>query len=85
MCSLRFENNLLTFEGVRFASMSKKTPISKLSFAFVSLALPLLDGILLYKILVLFPCTFCRPGYFTICAVQEGWMESLGGQCTPAC
>jgi hypothetical protein len=42
MCSLRFENNLLTFEGVRFASMSKKTPLSKLSFAFVSLALPLL-------------------------------------------
>jgi hypothetical protein len=42
MCSLRFENNLLTFEGVRFASISKKTPISKLSFAFVSLALPLL-------------------------------------------
>ncbi len=42
MCSLRFENNLLTFEGVRFASISKKTPLSKLSFAFVSLALPLL-------------------------------------------
>jgi hypothetical protein len=43
MCSLRFENNLLTIEGVRFASISKKTPISKLSFAFVSLALPLLS------------------------------------------
>ncbi len=43
MCSLRFENNLLTIEGVRFASISKKTPLSKLSFAFVSLALPLLD------------------------------------------
>ncbi len=42
MCSLRFENNLLTIEGIRFASISKKTPISKLSFAFVSLALPLL-------------------------------------------
>jgi hypothetical protein len=42
MCSLRFENNLLTIEGVRFASISKKTPLSKLSFAFVSLALPLL-------------------------------------------
>ncbi len=42
MCSLCFENNLLTIEGVRFASISKKTPISKLSFAFVSLALPLL-------------------------------------------
>jgi hypothetical protein len=43
MCSLRFENNLLTFEAVRFASISKKTPLSKPSFAFVSLALPLLD------------------------------------------
>ncbi len=42
MCSLRFENNLLTSEGVRFASISKKTPLSKLSFAFVSLTLPLL-------------------------------------------
>jgi hypothetical protein len=42
MCSLRFENNLLTIEDVRFASISKKTPLSKLSFAFVSLALPLL-------------------------------------------
>jgi hypothetical protein len=42
MCSLRFENNLLTIEGVCFASISKKTPLSKLSFAFVSLALPLL-------------------------------------------
>ncbi len=42
MCSLRFENNLLTSEGVRFASISKKTPLSKLSFAFVSLPLPLL-------------------------------------------
>jgi hypothetical protein len=41
MCSLRFENNLLAIEGVRFASISKKTPISKLSFAFVSLALRL--------------------------------------------
>ncbi len=42
MCSLLFENNLLSSEGVRFASISKKTPLSKLSFAFVSLALPLL-------------------------------------------
>jgi hypothetical protein len=42
MCSHCFENNLLTIEGVRFASISKKTPLSKLSFAFVSLALPLL-------------------------------------------
>jgi hypothetical protein len=45
MCSLRFENNLLSSEGVRFASISKKTPLSNLSFAFVSLALPLLLGI----------------------------------------
>jgi hypothetical protein len=36
-------HNLLTIEGVRFASISKKTPLSKLSFAFVSLALPLLN------------------------------------------
>jgi hypothetical protein len=43
MCSLCFENNFLTIEGVRFASISKKTPLSKLSGAFVSLALPLLD------------------------------------------
>ncbi len=43
MLSLRFENNLLTVEAVRFASISKKTPLSKLSFAFVSLALPLID------------------------------------------
>ncbi len=42
MCSLHFENNLLSSEGVRFASISKKTPLSKRSFAFVSLALPLL-------------------------------------------
>jgi hypothetical protein len=42
MYSLRFENNLLTIEGVRFASLAKKTPLSKLTFAFVSLALPLL-------------------------------------------
>jgi hypothetical protein len=44
MCSLRFENNLLTIEGVRFASISKKTPVSKLSFALVSLAFPLLKS-----------------------------------------
>ncbi len=42
MCSLHFENNLLSIEGVRFASISKKTLLSKLSFAYVSLALPLL-------------------------------------------
>jgi hypothetical protein len=47
MCSLRFENNLLTIESVRFASISKKTPLSKLSFAFVSLALPLLVMVVL--------------------------------------
>ncbi len=40
-----FENNLLTIKGVRFASISKKTLLSKLSFAFVSLALPLLPAI----------------------------------------
>jgi hypothetical protein len=45
MCSLRFENNFLTIEGVRFASISKKTLLSKLSFAFDSLALPLLHPI----------------------------------------
>jgi hypothetical protein len=50
MCSLRFENNLLTVEAVRFASISKKTPLSKLSFAFVSLALPLLNGYTAYVI-----------------------------------
>ena len=44
MCSLRFENNLLSSEGVLFASILKKTLLSKLSFAFISLALPLLDG-----------------------------------------
>ncbi len=48
MCSLRFENSLLTFEGVRFASISKKTPLSKLSFALVLLALPLLHMTLLH-------------------------------------
>jgi hypothetical protein len=53
MCSLRFENNLFTIEGVRFASILKKTPLSKLSFAFVSLALPLLYHTLLYEILAL--------------------------------
>ncbi len=42
MCSLRFENNLLSSEDVRFVSISKKTLLSKLLFALVSLALPLL-------------------------------------------
>ncbi len=42
LCSLRCENNFLTIECVRFASISKKTPLSKLSFAFVSISLPLL-------------------------------------------
>jgi hypothetical protein len=49
MCSLRFENNLLTIEGVLFTLIWKKTPLSKLSFAFVSLALPFLEGRLLYR------------------------------------
>jgi hypothetical protein len=42
MCSLCFKNNLLTIKAVRFALISKKTPLSKISFAFISLALPLL-------------------------------------------
>ncbi len=42
MCLLRFENNLLTIEGVRFTSILKKKPLSKLSFALISLGLPLL-------------------------------------------
>jgi len=37
MCSLRLKNNLLSSEGVRFAPISKKTPVSKLSFAFVAI------------------------------------------------
>jgi hypothetical protein len=43
MCSLRFENNYLTVECVRFASISKKKTLSKFSFAFVSISLPLLS------------------------------------------
>ncbi len=39
MCLLRFKNNLLTIEEVRFASILKKTPISKLSYAFASVAI----------------------------------------------
>jgi hypothetical protein len=42
MCSLHFENNLLSSEDVRLALISKKTLLSKFSFAFVLLALPLL-------------------------------------------
>jgi hypothetical protein len=42
ICSLLFENNLLTIEGVCVASISKKTPLLKLSFAFISISLPLL-------------------------------------------
>jgi hypothetical protein len=42
MCLLRFKNNLLTIEGVRFVSILKKAPLSKLSLAFVSISLPLL-------------------------------------------
>jgi hypothetical protein len=48
MCSLPLENSLLTSEGIRFASISKKTSLSKLSFAFDSLALPLLLCSILY-------------------------------------
>ncbi len=68
MCSLRFENNFLTIEGVRFASISKKTPFSKLSFAFVSLALPLLEGSLYNGIF-----TFPDSSYYPI------EMQSLAG------
>ena len=42
MCSLCFKNNLLTIEVVHFASISKKATLSKLSFAFVLISLPLL-------------------------------------------
>jgi hypothetical protein len=56
MCSLRFENNLLSSEDVRFASISKKTLLSKLSFAFVSLALPLLAATDIFDMLL----TVCR-------------------------
>jgi hypothetical protein len=59
MCSLRFENNLLSSEGVRFASISKKTLISKLSFAFVSLALPLLQLCILYQTVLQKPSLTC--------------------------
>jgi hypothetical protein len=58
MCSLRFENNFLTVEGVRFASISKKTPLSKLSFAFVSLALPLLEPMIASSPRILSFCLF---------------------------
>jgi hypothetical protein len=40
--SLHFENNLLTINGVRFSSISEKTLLLKLSFAFISISLPLL-------------------------------------------
>jgi hypothetical protein len=39
---LRFKNNFLTIECVCFTSISKKTPLSKLSLAFGSISLPLL-------------------------------------------
>jgi hypothetical protein len=42
MCLLRFENNLLTIEGVRFIWISKKAPLTKLWFIFVSILLPFL-------------------------------------------
>ncbi len=47
MCSLRFENNLLTIEGV--ASLRLISPLSKLWFPFVSLALPLLVQLALFS------------------------------------
>jgi hypothetical protein len=39
MCSLRFENYLLSIEDVRFASISKRTPLSKLWLAFVAITM----------------------------------------------
>jgi hypothetical protein len=42
MCLLRFKNNFLTIKYVRFASILKKTPLLKLTFAFVSIWFPLL-------------------------------------------
>ncbi len=59
MCSLRFKNNLLSSEGVRFASISKKTLLSKLSFAVVSLALPLLVGSFLLNFFVALIFPYC--------------------------
>jgi hypothetical protein len=43
MCLLCFKNNLLTIKGVHFALISKKTPLSKLLFAFVSISSPHAD------------------------------------------
>jgi hypothetical protein len=40
MCSLRFESNFLTIEGVGFALILKKTPLSKLCFASVAITTP---------------------------------------------
>jgi hypothetical protein len=68
MCSLRFKNNLLSSEGVRFASISKKTLLSKLLFAFVSLALPSLDGGSLLLVLghqQVLPAKFSKPFQLT--------------------
>ncbi len=40
MCSLRFENNLLTIEGVRFASIEENTIIEAfVRFRFASVAI----------------------------------------------
>ncbi len=49
MCLLCFKNNLLTIECVRFTSILKKSILSNLSIAFVSLSLPFLEGKLLYR------------------------------------
>jgi hypothetical protein len=84
MYSLRFENNLLTIEGVRFASISKKTPLSKLSFAFVSLALPLL--VVLASVYVIYVNRECIPTYIVwesavplLCGRGGGWVGLAGG------
>jgi hypothetical protein len=81
MCSLRFENNLLTFEGVRFSSISKKTPLSKLSFAFVSLALPLLHENTIFTYL-----SFLLPNFsfslFSLLPSSWHWQHSAQFTCS---
>jgi hypothetical protein len=76
MCSLRFENNLLTIEGVRFASISKKTPLSKLSLAFVSLALPLLIMGLSHPYFFKSPVSICILLRQLVCYCSQ-WMTKL--------
>ncbi len=66
MCSLRFENNFLIIEGVRFASISKKKPLSKLSFAFVSLALPFLLPTIIFPWFIFFLFLKRSVQYITI-------------------